>query len=355
MREWEATAPAKVILFGEHAVNRSQVALATAVDLRARCVVAPQDDDLFVLRAEGHERCLARREVEALKGVVDDARARDDVDSIQRLAEGDFFAPTCYVLALALDRLPLLGLDITWRSDVPIGSGLGSGAAASSAMIAGLCQAAGVALSAHERARLAWQGDIIAHGGVASGLDSAAATFGGVVRYTVAGGPEPLAVAHPLPMVIGHTGIRANTAEVNGHVRAWLAADATRARLFPAMGAVAERALIALRVGDMAQVGALMDENQALLERLGVSCPEIERLTGAARAAGALGAKLSGSGGGGIVIALTTEDTRGAVARAIEEAGGQAIVTRAAVPGAEAASIDAHQDSIPGTPGRRHA
>lgn len=338
---WAATAPAKVILFGEHAVNRSQIAVATAVDLRARCVVAPRDDNLFVLRADGNERRLTRHEVEALKHRVDDARARDDADSIQRLAEGDFFAPTCYVLALVLDRLPLPGLDIAWRSDVPIGAGLGSGAAASASMIAALCHAAGDTVSTHERAWLAWQGDIIAHGGVASGLDSAAATFGGVVRYTVSNGPEPLVVDHPLPMVIGHTGVRANTAEVNGRVRAWLAADQTRVRLFPAMGAVAARALIALRVGDMAQVGALMDENQALLEQLGVSRPEIERLTTAARAAGALGAKLSGSGGGGIVIALTTEETRNAVARAIEEAGGRAIITRAAVPGAEVVPLDA--------------
>lgn len=339
MHEWAATAPAKVILFGEHAVNRSQMALATAVDLRARCIVSLRDDDLLVLHAENNERPLARREVQELKQRVEGARARGDADGIQRLAEREFFAPACYVLALALDRLALPGLDIAWRSDVPIGSGLGSGAAASAAMIAALCQAAGVSLSASERAWLAWQGDIIAHGGVASGLDSAAATFGGVVRYTVSDGPQPLAVTHQLPMVIGHTGIRAHTAEVNGRVRSWLAADETRARLFPAMGVVAAHALTALHVGDMARVGALMNENQDLLEQLGVSSPEIERLITVARAAGALGAKLSGSGGGGIIIALTTAEMQGAVARAIEAAGGQAMITRAAVPGA-ATSIE---------------
>lgn len=145
---------------------------------------------------------------------------------------------------------------------------------------------------------------MVAHGGVASDLDSATTTLGGVVRYTLADGPMPLAV--------------------------W------GARLFPMMGAVAERALRALASADLGEVGTLMDENQALLEQLGVSCPEIERLTAAARAAGALGAKLSGSGGGGIIIALATQETQHAVAGAVEAAGGRAIMAQAGGPGASA-------------------
>lgn len=333
-RRWKAAAPAKVILFGEHAVNRGQVAVATAVDLHATCVVTIRDDDRVVLKATERTSITTRAELETLRRTVDAARARDDADIIQRLARAHFFAPACYVLALFLDHYDLPGLEIAWRSDIPMGSGLGSGAAAAAALLLALCAAAGVELAAEERAHLAWQGDVVAHGGVASGLDSAAATLGGVVRYTVAAGPAPLAMAAPLHVVIGDTGLRANTADVNGRVRAWLAANPHGLRLFPAMGAVAERALTALSAGDLAETGALLNQNQALLEQLGVSCPEIDRLLAAARGAGAWGAKLAGSGGGGIVVALTAPERQQAVAQAIEAAGGRALISRAAVEGA---------------------
>ncbi len=333
-RLWTASAPAKVILFGEHAVNRGQAAVAAAVDVRTTCTMARSGADRVALHAANHDDAVTWTGLEALRRAVDEARARDDAAAMRRLAQSTFFAPACYVLALFRDRYGLPGLEIAWRSAIPLGSGLGSGAAATAALILALCAARDVELPAEERARLAWQGDVVAHGGVASGLDSAAVTLGGVVYYTVADGPAPLDVAAPLHLVVGDSGIRANTAAVNGRVRTWLAANPDGMRLFPLMGALATRGLAALQSGDLAAVGALMDENQTLLESLGVSCPELDRLVAAARAAGALGAKLSGSGGGGIIIALTTPGTQGAVARAVEAAGGRALITRAAVAGA---------------------
>src|SRR5262249_51630107 len=155
-----------------------------------------------------------------LRAEIDALRSTGDTEAIRARARADFFAPTTYVLATFLADHPLPGLEITWHSAIPIGSGLGSGAAANTAPVLALCGAAGIALSPHERATLAWQGDVIAHGGIASGLDSSGATFGGIVRYSVAEGPQPLALGLALPVVIGDTGVRASTAEVNGRVRA---------------------------------------------------------------------------------------------------------------------------------------
>jgi mevalonate kinase len=84
---------------------------------------------------------------------------------------------------------------------------------------------------------------------------------------------------------------------------------------------------------DLVTLGHLMNLNQLLLEKLGVSCPEIERLVEAALGAGALGAKLSGSGGGGIIIALTEPGQQEAVAAAIEAAGGGSAIAATAAPG----------------------
>jgi mevalonate kinase len=182
---------------------------------------------------------------------------------------------------------------------------------------------------------LAWQGDIIAHGGVASGLDSGACALGGLTRYTLANGPELLPYQIAWPLVIGNTRVQANTAEVNTRVRLGLAEHPARQYLFPEMGWLGQQALAALESGDLPTLGHLMNLNQLLLEKLGVSCPEIEQLIEAALRAGALGAKLSGSGGGGIIIALAEPDKQTAVAAAIEAAGGHSLVVQAGAPGVQ--------------------
>ena len=144
-----------------------------------------------------------------------------------------------------------------------------------------------------------------------------------------------MAVAPGLTLVIGNTRMRGQTAAVNARVREWLAADATRLHYFEAIGALSEAAVPALASGDWRALGRLMNLNQLALEKIGVSSPELEHLNHAALSAGAFGAKLSGSGGGGIMIALTTADTRYAVAAAIERAGGEALTPDIAVHGAQ--------------------
>lgn len=333
---WAASAPAKVILLGEHAVNRGQPALVTAVDLRAHCTAGPGANGRFALRSGDRDRGLSLDELRRLRAEVDALRAAGKTEAIRAWARAEFFAPAAYVLATFLADYPLPGLVITWQSAIPIGSGLGSGAAASSALVLALCGAAEIVLPARERATLAWQGDIIAHGGIASGLDSSGATMGGVVRYSVADGPRPLPPCPPLPVVVGDTGVRASTADVNGRVRAWLEANPAGMGIFDRIGALVDGAQRAVATGDLPALGAAMDRNQALLAEIGVSSPEIERLVGAARGAGALGAKLSGSGGGGIIVALCPPERLAAVAAAIEAAGGRAMITRAGAEGARA-------------------
>jgi len=245
-----------------------------------------------------------------------------------------------------VERIGDPGLDIEWRSSLPIGSGLGSGAATSAAMALGAMEAAGHHPPPEEVAFLAWQGDIIAHGGVASGLDSGACALGGLTWYTLAEGPKPLPYQGRLPLIIGDTLVRANTAEINTRVRKWIAAHPARMHLFAEMGVLARSALAALKDNDLAQVGHLMNLNQLLLEKLGVSCPEIDQLVEAALNAGALGAKISGSGGGGIIIALTEPEAQRQVGAAIDAAGGHGIVADAGVPGVRVEQEDTWRRSL---------
>lgn len=331
-----ASAPAKAILLGEHAVNREQPALATALDLRARCLAYARGDGRYSFRSDARTESGGLAEVRAFRAEVDRARGDGDVAGIRELAERDFFAPARYVLGQLLDRVAgeFRGVDAEWESPIPIGAGLGSGAAASAALVVAVGALQGREPSPREVADVAWQGDVIAHGGIASGLDSGACALGGVVRYTLAAGPEPVSAPGTLPLVVGDTGVVANTAAVNGRVRGSLAQRPWRAHLFGEIGLLAEAAAGALADGDLERLGRLMNLNQLVLERLGVSSPELDALVEAALEAGALGAKLSGSGGGGIVVALAAPGGTKAVAAAMEGAGGSSYVVGAAAEGA---------------------
>jgi len=334
------SAPAKVILFGEHGVNREEPALATAVDMRVSCRATARADDGFTYRSVGLRGEEDRESLLAFKAEVDGLRREGALDKLREHTGQDFFAPIRYALAHVVERVGGPGLDAEWRSELPIGSGLGSGAAATASLALAAMRLGGRDPAPEEVASLAWRGDVIAHGGVASGLDSSASSLGGLVRYTLSGGPVPVPRQGPLPLVIGDTLVSANTGEVNTRVRRGLEEHPARARLFSEMGVIVGYALEALKAGDAVALGHLMNLNQLLLEKLGVSSPEIERLTEAALEAGALGAKLSGSGGGGIVVALVREGRQEEVAAAMEAAGGRGIVATAGAPGVRVEPVE---------------
>jgi mevalonate kinase len=244
-----ASAPGKVILLGEHGVNRCQPALAAAIDRRVHCRVARRTDAVYAFQGDGRSEEIGRADLLAHKERIDALRAGGALDELRRATAGDFFAPARYVLAHVAEGHALPGLDIAWRSELPVGAGLGSGAAASAAMAFAALLAAGQRPDPRRVADLAWQGDVIAHGGVASGLDSGASALGGVTRYTVADGPTP-AAGPALTLVVADTGIQANTADVNTRVRRWLEAHPARTHLFGDMGLLVEEASAALESGD---------------------------------------------------------------------------------------------------------
>jgi mevalonate kinase len=101
----------------------------------------------------------------------------------------------------------------------------------------------------------------------------------------------------------------------------WQAHLARYEGLFDAIGILVVRARAALAAGELGTLGALLDENHTLLQRIGVSSTELNRLVGAARAAGALGAKLSGAGWGGVMIALVAPPASQHVGLALSDAG----------------------------------
>ncbi len=327
-----ARAPGKVILFGEHAINRGQPALAAAIRLYARCTLTRGAQEHYLFRSGTQTQSTTRLEIAELAQQVEAWRAAEDYTAIRHLVSADYFAPAKYILASALGEALPKGMEIAWDSEIPPSSGLGSSAAAFTALVNALRALLPVAPTEEQCADWAHRGDILAHGGVASALDTQASQHRAVILFTGQGLAEMIPCARGLSLVIGNTNVIAATSEVNARVRRWLAErPESRMAPFQAIGALSRAALPLLSRGDWEELGRLFTLNQLALEKIGVSCPELERLIDAALGAGAYGAKLSGSGGGGIMIALVSPETRQAVADAITAAGGTALLPEVAL------------------------
>jgi mevalonate kinase len=207
------------------------------------------------------------------------------------------------------------------RSELPPGRGLGSSAALAVATLRAVAAAAGRVLDPASELALGRRLEAIFHG-TPSGIDPAAAALGRCFRF-VRGDPpvvRPLRVAVPVPLVVAF-GDRARStgAAVGGLRERWEAGRARYEALFDAVADVVARGAVAVEGGDLEALGRAFDDNQRLLEALGVSSDEVAALVATARAAGALGAKLTGGGAGGAVIALAERPEE--VAARLQQAG----------------------------------
>ncbi len=301
-----AYAPGKIILFGEHAVVYGRPAIAVPVlQVQAEASINP---------ARGQPVSIDAADVGRHYEL--DAVPDDPISSIIRL--------TCARL-----RVAPRGFSVRVRSTIPVARGLGSGAAVSVAIARALAKSVGQELDRVEVSALAFEVEKLYHG-TPSGIDNTVVAFAQPV-YFIRGEPlELLKVAEPFLIAIADTGISAPTHVAVGDVRrAWEADRSRYEELFDRIGDIVRRSRSAIESGRVDELGPLMNQNQELLREIGVSLPEIERLAQAARDAGASGAKLSGAGRGGNVIALVREAVQVSVAQAFRSAGAQdVLVTR---------------------------
>jgi mevalonate kinase len=234
---------------------------------------------------------------------------------------------------------PVPDLRITISSTIPIASGMGSGAAVATAVVRALSAHLGRQLSPAEISTLVYASEQRFHG-TPSGIDNTVIAYEQPIWFQrndshqppspIPHPPtiEPIAIATPFTLLIGDTRIRSATRLPVGAVRKrWQAQPARYEALFDEIGAVVRQVREALEQGNIPMLGPLLSQNHKLLQQIGVSSPELDALVGAALEAGALGAKLSGAGWGGVMLALVTRDTRARVAAALEQAGAKRVST----------------------------
>jgi mevalonate kinase len=302
-------APGKVILFGEHAVVYGRPALAVPVtQVQAEAVVEPGEAGagLTIVAADLGETIAVR-----------DAPADHPLAAAARLT---------------LVKFGLGDPDwrVTARSTIPIASGMGSGAAVSAAIVRALAAARGqgsgvrgqeVAISPEEVSALVYEVERLHHG-TPSGIDNTVVVYGQPVYFVRGQAPQTFHIGWPFTLAIADSGIHSPTKIAVGDVRrAWEQQPVRFEGLFDGVAAVVEAARAAIAAGEPERLGPLMDQNHTMLQEIGVSCPELDALVAAARGAGALGAKLSGAGRGGNMIALVTEATASQVADVLRAAG----------------------------------
>ena len=292
------TAYGKAILLGEHAVVHGHAALAGALALGA---------------GGGALRCRARR-----AGVGDGGRGRLRVPAWGLDVDlGDAGHPVATAIGAALATIGAPALTLEVETALPAGAGLGSSAALAVAVVRAAAALHGGATD-----------DAVADAADAaercfhtnpSGVDVALATRGGIGVFRRGVGLTAIECP-PLEVVIGLSGEPRTTAAMVQRVAAALAADPGVAARLAALGAAAARGAEALITGELAALGGLMNAAHHELAALGVSSPGLDRLVRLAGQAGALGAKLTGAGGGGAALALAP-GRQSAVLEAWRDAG----------------------------------
>ncbi len=293
----------KIILLGEHAVVYGSRAIAAPVPLAVRARVMDANDGIWLVVPRWGVEQLMHREPSKRQSFEEPA-------------------------GLILEELGLAdrSMRIEVYPELPRAMGLGGSAAVAVAIIRALNQHFSLGLVDEEVNDLAFRCEQVAHG-TPSGIDNTVATYGQMLLYR-AGSPaeiQELHVEKPINFVIGMTGVESLTAKMVARVReAWTRYRPVYDRMFKGIDALTVQALDALRRYDLERLGDLMNVCQGLLNGLQVSSRELEELIQIAREHGALGAKLTGGGGGGSMIALCP-DGGSEVVRAIQDAGYQAM------------------------------
>lgn len=299
-------APGKVILFGEHAVVYGYPAIAV-----------PVSQVQALALAEGGP---------AGQGTVVHAPDLDRHVVVRDAAAGDPLALIVRLVIEAIQAAPDPDLTVTVRSTIPVARGMGSGAAVSTAIVRALAGYFHHWLTSQAISDLVYQTEVLYHS-TPSGIDNTVVAFEKPVFFVRDVTREVFWVGRPFLLAVADTGIKSPTREVVGDLRRRHDAEPARYRpLFEEAGSIAVEARAAIARGGVEELGGLMDRNHALLQQMGVSCPELDRLVGAAHEGGASGAKLSGAGWGGNMIALVTEESRSRVELMLRLAGAVSVL-----------------------------
>ena len=285
--EVTASAPGKVILFGEHAVVLGKPAIALAVNRRVQVTIRPVKD-------------LSNNFKVVIPSLDLQGSITSDKSTIENISYDQ--AGILKYIQGALQKTYIKGgLELEVSLDIPIGAGLGSSAAITVATLTAAARYTQQEMTSEQIAKISHQVELEVQG-AASPMDTAISTYGGVI-YLHNGKTTPLQPAKDLPLIVGSTSQPGNTGKLIAEVAMLKNTYPIIINsIFDTIETVTNEAKQAITKGDEKRIGELMNINQGLLDALGVNTWELSHLVYQARQAGALGSKLTGAGGGGSMI-----------------------------------------------------
>jgi mevalonate kinase len=280
----------KTILFGEHFVVYGLPGIASAIG------------DYTIANVEKGQEGLE---------LIDN---RPAVEGYKATKQGEISRGMELILNFMKIDVNKTPLKITLSGNLECASGIGASAALASSVARALSEHFDLSLNDDQINKIAYEGEK-GSAGTPSGIDNTCSTYGGMLTFekNLSGGPNKIQlmqIAKPLEIIMASTGITQETKIVVDDVKKEKEKDPEKfEKIFSRYKKILEEATSVLKNGDVKRVGNLMDENQELLRQITVSCPEIEKIISIAKKNGALGAKLTGTGRGGLVICLSPDET----------------------------------------------
>jgi mevalonate kinase len=307
----KASAPAKCIITGEHSVVYGAPALVIALDMRAYAQVEFNDKKQIYIHTKQFDK---------------DIRLPLETNKIESINE--IFKPIFISAIKTMNAInEKTGLKITINSDIPPSSGLGSSAAVSVATIEAVSGFFNKKLSDKDIIEISLKSEKIVHG-TPSGIDNAISVNGGGIIYEK-GVITQIKNLREIPLIIGDTLVKRNTGVLVRKVREnYNKHPKIFQKIIETIGQLTLEARESFENYQLEKLGELMNINQELLVIMGVSTDSLEKLIRISKEAGAYGAKLTGAGGGGCMVAVSEQSKRNFIAEKINQIGGKAYLTK---------------------------
>lgn len=308
MKKVKCSAPGKLMLFGEHAVVHGRACIVTAVDQRMHVEAEVNGKNELVVNAPQ----LGIKNYHKTVSELCNQEMPKQVSFIEAVVKR-------FYEKYGLEK----GLNITTHSEFSHTYGFGSSSGVTIATTKALALLYDIQLKDKEVFDLGYQA-VLDIQKVGSGFDLAAALWGKILYYKKgAEVVEELEVGE-LPLVVCYSGIKADTPTLVEQVNEFKRKNPQKVNsIFEQIEKITQKAKKLIPLKEWKEIGKLMEQNQKLLEKLGVSTYRLEKLIHTAKKAGALGAKLSGAGGGDCIIALLATSKKEKVEKALKKAGGQ--------------------------------
>ena len=329
------SAPGKTILFGEHAVVYDKIGIACAIDKRCfvRVSFTPEDNIFIEAKNLNLRQSLSKEKLFEKYSLLNNLIKEKNFLKLKELTKKEKLLPSFFVIANILKKYGFEGLKVEIASEIP--KNLGSSSAVFSAIALAVSKILGKDLSKKEISDFAFQGDVIAHGGMPSGIDNNVVTYGGYIQFRKSEGVKFLNIDFQLPLIIVDSGEPAKTAETVLAVRELREKEPEF--VIPILDKLEEISLAgigALKLKNLPQIGKLMTDYYLELRKLGISTKKLDEIFNLALENKALGAKPTGGWGGGccLVLAKGKKESLNLI-RVFEEKGFQTLKTKLGVEG----------------------